>query len=202
MSCFVVVEGLDGAGTTTQTERLVTWLRAKGLTALQTREPTNGPVGQIIRSTLRGEEGAPARSTLPWMFAADRADHLRRTVEPALESGSWVVSDRYLHSSMAYQSLDLPLEQVYGLNASFRVPDLTLFIDVPVDACLARIQKRGEAREIFEQRALLTAIAQQYGEVLQRLGDRGDAIARIDGTQPMDAVAAAILEHIEPLLTP
>ena len=143
---FLVLEGLDGAGTTTQSERLAQALSARGEVVL-TREPTDGPVGRIIREVLRGDQRAPTVDTLPWLFAADRADHLTRKVEPALRRGAYVVSDRYYHSSLAYQSLTLPLEDVSALN-SFRSPHITFFLDVPVDECLARIGKRGGEREI------------------------------------------------------
>ena len=73
---FFVLEGLDGAGTTTQAARLAAHLREHGREVIETHEPTDGPVGRLIRQALRGEEGAVDRQTLPWMFAADRADHL------------------------------------------------------------------------------------------------------------------------------
>lgn len=189
---FIVVEGLDGAGTTTQAARLAAWLRERGHTAVETHEPTDGPVGRLIRAALRRQEGAVDVATLPWMFAADRADHLARLVEPSLASGSWVISDRYLHSSMAYQSLDIGMDAVFALNAAFRVPDLTLFIDVPVDTCLARIEARGGEREIFEERTRLERIDRAYRAVLSRLEARGDPIVSVDGSGSIDAVSRAV----------
>jgi dTMP kinase len=189
---FIVLEGLDGAGTTTQCERLVASLRAGGREVVQTREPTGGPVGRIIRSVLAGEEDAPTVETLPWLFAADRADHLGRTVSPALGRGAVVVSDRYYHSSLAYQSLTLPLTDVAALNR-FRSPDLTVFLDVPVDECLARIRARGGKREIYEHREKLERIAAAYEEVLTLVQGRGERVVRLDGTASPDDVQAAIL---------
>lgn len=196
MSRFVVIEGLDGAGTTTQTERLCAWLATRGADPLATREPTAGPVGRVIRRVLRAEPDAPLPATLPWLFAADRADHLHREIEPALAAGRVVVSDRYYHSSLAYQSLELPLARVHALNADFRTPDLTLFLDVSIDVCLARIGSRGEAREIFEQRDRLEQIDAAYREVLALLERHGEPIVRIDGEQAPDEVAAAIAAHV------
>jgi len=189
---FFVLEGLDGAGTTTQAARLAAHLREHGREVIETHEPTDGPVGRLIRQALRGEEGAVDRQTLPWMFAADRADHLTRLVEPTLARDADVISDRYLHSSLAYQSLDRPLDLVYSLNADFRVPDLTIFVRVPVDVCLARIEARGGVREIFEKREQLAAILEQYLLVLDRLEARGDSIAYVNGDAPVDEVEAAI----------
>ncbi len=197
---FVVLEGLDGAGTTTQRERLADRLRAAGRAVLTTHEPTDGPVGRLIRATLRREPGAVDPGCLPWMFAADRADHLARTVDPALAAGAVVITDRYLHSSLAYQSLDLPLEDVFALNRHFRVPDLTVMVDVPVEECLRRIDARGAARELFEEQDRLERIAAAYEAVIARLTARGDRIARISGVGPIEAVEDRIWALVGPVV--
>lgn len=191
MGRFIVFEGLDGAGTTTQAALLVEKLQAAGETVLATREPTDLPVGRLIRAALRGEADAVARSTLPWMFAADRADHLARTVGPGLERG-WVVSDRYAPSSLAYQSLDVPLDLVWGLNQGFRAPDLTIFLKISAPVALARVVSRAGQREIFEEEETLRRVAHQYAVVFDRLRARGDRIVVIDGAQGIDAVEAAV----------
>lgn len=197
---FFVLEGLDGAGTSTQLERLTTRLTAAGRSVLATHEPTDGPVGRLIRQTLRGEANAVAPTCLPWMFAADRADHLSRRIEPALADGRIVLTDRYLHSSLAYQSLDLPLADVFALNRHFRVPDLTVIVDVPVEECLRRIDVRGAARELFEEQERLEQIAAAYEPVIALLIARGDPIVRVDGDRSIEVVEAAIWAHIGPLL--
>ncbi|MFT6143507.1 MAG: dTMP kinase [Myxococcota bacterium] len=197
MSAFIVIEGLDGAGTTTQLIRLQSALQQTGAVALATREPTAGPIGRIIRQTLSGDVSAPSVKSLPWMFAADRSDHLERTVEPALARGEYVVSDRYVPSSLAYQSLTLPLEDVFALNARFRVPDLLLFVRAPVDVCMQRIGGRDQKREIYEQTDALTAVSNAYDAVLQRLAQRGDPIVEIDGTQSIDDVQQIIFQHVQ-----
>ncbi len=194
MGRFVVIEGIDGAGTTTQTQRLVARLRAAGESVLATNEPTDLPIGVQIRRVLRKEEGAPHPNTLPWLFAADRADHQVRRIQPALAAGSWVVSDRYLPSSLAYQSLQRPLEEVEALNASFPAPDVLVFVHVPVEVALERVAARGAARELFEERAWLEQVAERYDVVMDRLVARGWNVVRVDGTASMDAVAAAIGE--------
>ena len=198
MSRFVVIEGLDGAGTTTQTERLARRLSAGGVAVHATREPTDGPIGRVIRASLRADPDAPAVETLPWLFAADRADHLHREIEPALARGEWVVSDRYYHSSLAYQSLTLPLERVHALNADFRAPDLTLFLAVPVEVCLQRLEGR-PTREIYEERDRLARIAASYDRVMGFLRDRGENIAILDGSASVDAVEAAIAAQVNGL---
>lgn len=192
MGRFIVIEGLDGAGTTTQTERLCADLRARGLEVVRTNEPTSGPIGRTIRAVLRGEDNTPAKESLPWLFAADRADHLARVVAPAVARGAWVVSDRYVPSSLAYQSLDHPLAQIVALNETFRAPDLLIMVDIDVDTALARIAARGAARELFEERAALEAIAARYAEVLPGLEARGWRVVHVDGARPIDDVAAQI----------
>lgn len=197
---FVVLEGMDGAGTTTQRAVLAERLEARGLTVRRTAEPTDGPVGRLIRATLRGDEGAPPRGTLPWLFAADRSWHLQGLVEPSLEAGDWVLSDRYLPSSLAYQSLDWPIEQVAALNAFFRVPDLTVFLTLPVDVSLERIGRRGAARDIFEHREALERVGERYEAALARLGAEGWPIHRVDAAAPIEAVTEAIWAGVAPLL--
>jgi dTMP kinase len=192
---FIVIEGLDGAGTTTQTALLAERLRAGGRTVHTTREPTGGLIGQVLRRSLRGEPEAPSPSVLPWLFAADRADHLVREIEPALARGETVISDRYIPSSLAYQSLTLPLERVFALNADFRVPDLTLFLEVPVDTCLLRIADR-PSQEIFEQKRLLDQISQSYTKVCHFLRGRGERVIRIDGTASPDEVLESLLIQV------
>ncbi len=199
MGRFIVIEGLDGAGTTTQAERLCASLTARGVEVVRTAEPTTGPIGRMIRAVLRGEPDAPSKASLPWLFAADRADHLARLVEPGVARGAWVVSDRYLPSSLAYQSLDHPLEQIVALNATFRAPDLLIMVDIDVDTALDRITARGAAREIFEERAALAAIAARYAEVMPTLVARGWRVVHIDGALAIDDVAAQIGAAVDAL---
>ena len=200
MPLFISVEGLDGAGTTTQVARLVERLQAAGHPTHRTFEPSDLPIGRMIRSSLRQEEGAPGRPALPWMFAADRADHLDREVLPAMDRGEHVVTDRYVPSSLAYQALEVDMDIVWSLNAHFRAPDLTVFVHVPVDLGLERIGARGSDREVYEKRDLLERVAANYEQALQRLTDRGDRIERIDGSASIDDVHAAIWAHVTALL--
>ena len=194
---FLVIEGLDGAGTTTQTERLSQWFQRQGQACVVTMEPTDRAVGRLIRRTLRGEPDAPSTQVLPWLFAADRCDHLETLIEPSLADRRVVLSDRYYHSSLAYQSLVLPLERVHQLNASFRVPDTTYFIHLSVDTALERLDARGSEREVFETRERLAAIEEAYRTVNDYLEDRGQRIVVIDGEQSPDEVARCIVEDLQ-----
>ncbi len=191
-SRFIVLEGLDGAGTTTQAELLHRVCPG----SLLTREPTDGLVGRVARRAQRGEEGAPPLEALPWLYAADRADHLHRTVLPALEAGRTVISDRYAPSSLAYQALTHPLEVVWELNHRFRTPDIVIFLEVSVATAVERIRARGGPTDIFETEARLEAIRDAYTRVLPFLEDRGWPIHRLDGEAPPERVHAAIRERL------
>lgn len=198
---FVAIEGLDGAGTTTQTRLLADALRERGHRVLETREPSDGPIGVLTRQALRkravtraGERLDPAAIAL--LFAADRIDHLRDEVEPALADGQIVLTDRYVHSSIAYQGSECDSDWVLAINSKARKADLVLFIDVPVDECLRRIDARGE-RELFEKHEFLAAVAQRYETAFV---GRGETVVRIDGTQSIADVAVAMLSATQTAL--
>lgn len=190
---FIVIEGLDGSGGTTQVRLL-----SQALAAHATREPTDGPVGKLIRQAL-GDPMSVGDGVLPYLFAADRKDHLERVIGPKLQAGVDVVSDRYYHSSLAYQSLAMPLDQVMSLNADFRAPDLCIFLDLNVDDCLERIAARGQARDRFETKRQLDEISAQYGVVLAMLKQRGDRILVLDAAGSIPSVHKQILAAVEGL---
>ncbi len=198
---FIAIEGLDGAGTTTQVKCLAQWLEGQGRDVHRTFEPSDGPIGRLIRQTLRKEAGAPNRGVLPWMFAADRADHLEREIEPKLAAGVDVITDRYYHSSLAYQSMEIPLQQVWELNHTFRRPDLTVFVRIDVDTALSRIEARNAEREIFERREQLERICAHYDQVLEFLTSLRHPIAEVDGSLPLDEVTAAVRAEVVGLVS-
>ncbi|MES2638717.1 MAG: dTMP kinase [Myxococcota bacterium] len=187
---FITIEGLDGSGGTTQVERLrAEWARrAPEREVVCTREPSPGPVGRLLRQALA--DVTIGEGVLPYLFAADRRDHLDRVVLPALARGAVVISDRYALSSLAYQSLALGLDKVAALNADFPAPDLTVLLDLPPAECLARIDARGAAKERFETLARLEEIAAGYEAALLRVPTW--RIARIDAAGTPDDVAARV----------
>jgi dTMP kinase len=195
---FIVFEGLDGAGTTTQATLLAGWLAERDVRVELTHEPSTGPIGGLIRSTLEGRIVFDAAS-LALLFAADRVDHLYNNVHGVagvLESGTWVISDRYVLSSMAYQtSQGLPLDWVAQVNARAIVPDVTVFVDTSVEECLARIGRRSSREELFNQREELQAIENVYREVLARDESVG-RLVMVDGDQDTDAVAKQVRDAL------
>ncbi len=194
--CFVVIEGLDGSGGTTQLQRLAAAWREREpeREIVTTREPSDGPVGRLIRAQLAGEELGDA--VLPYLFAADRRDHLDRVVLPVMARGGVVLSDRYALSSFAYQSAALGLPEVQRLNAAFPAPTLTLLLDLAPEACLDRIARRGAPRDRFETLTRLESVQRAYEAAIA--ATPAWPLVRIDAAPDADEVHARILEVIWP----
>lgn len=188
---LIAIEGIDGAGTTTQARRLVEHLDADGLNAHATREPSDGPVGKLLREILAGRHAPVDATTLSLLFAADRADHLQREVEPAIEAGTVVVSDRWYHSSLAYQGTEEERQWIAELNRRARAPDLTVFLEVRPEVAAQRRASDGREEEIFDQLATQRRVADGYRAVIDTLRP-DERIEVIDGEQPADEVASRI----------
>jgi dTMP kinase len=183
LSHFIVLEGLDGSGTTTQRELLTTLLTSRGVPVAPTCEPTRGPVGNLIRNILR-RETAVRPETLARLFAADRAEHLgseKEGIHVLLEAGKLVLCDRYLFSSLAYQSLETDFDFVLSLNADFPLPQILFYIDTPLAVCAQRRQNRSGV-DLFEDTAVQERVARSYERVLNFYASTTMRIVRVDGT--------------------
>ena len=192
---FIGLEGIDGAGTTTQLNRLAEWLTAGGFSVLSTFEPSDGPIGRHIRRILRHEEAAPP-DAVALLFAADRVDHLAREIQPFLARGGVVVCDRFLGSSFAYQGAFSDPAWVREINRMARHPDLTLLLRLRPEVALARIGVRdGARRELFEQRDALERIAAAYDAIYP--GELPAVV--IDAEAAPDAVFAACINAVRRL---
>jgi dTMP kinase len=204
---FIAIEGIDGAGTTTQAHKLHDALRAKGLPVHQTREPSDGPVGVLIRQILSGRVVVPGVSgvrppdwtTMALLFAADRVDHVDAEIVPNLMDGVTVISDRYDYSSVAYQSLtseggDGTIEWVRTINGQARRPDLTIVLDVPPEIAATRRKQRARAPELYEDDELQARLASFYGDIEKHFPK--DTIVHVDGSAPLEAVSAAVLSAV------
>lgn len=197
---FIAIEGLDGSGGTTQTKLLETWLVEHGgwSSVHRTWEPSAGPVGLFIREALQLENAEKlGDNVLPYLFAADRRHHLDREIIPVLQQGGAVVTDRYYHSSLAYQSLTIGLARVAQLNADFRSPDITIFLDLPAEVCLERILARGGKLERFEAIDRLRSIQSAYESVLVHCRARGEHIVRLDASGTVEEIHALIVASVE-----
>lgn len=202
---FVVLEGIDGAGTTTQCERLARALRAENYHVVTTRQPSDGPIGTLIRQALTGRFVLPGDAgplnpqTLALLFAADRVDHLEAQILPALERGDIVICDRYVLSSLAYQGLSLPSEWVQGINAFASTPDLTIFLEVDATVAAQRRAARGGNPELFESDDQQARIAKEYETAIKSRG-KGEKIVRIDGGQTPEAITEEALRALRPII--
>lgn len=204
---FIVIEGIDGAGTTTQGDLLATSLAERGLPVHTTREPSDGPIGTMIRQILTGRLVVPGRAggrppgwpTMAALFAADRLDHLEAEVLPNLMDGVTVISDRYDYSSVAYQTVrgggDPEIATwVRELNCRARRPDLTLVLDVDPDVAAKRRDVRSGSPELYEQESLQRDLASFYSKIETMFPN--DRIVHVDANQPMDTVSAAIASQV------
>lgn len=199
---FIVIEGIDGSGSTTQGKRLTAALGAAGLTTEFTHEPSPGPIGVLIRQVLAKRlvvadvdgSRAPDWRTMALLFAADRVDHIDAVVAPRIRDGVTVVSDRYTLSSLAYQSATSPgglanLPWIRALNQEARVPDLTLVLRVSPEVAAGRRSQRGGPAELYEIEALQRRLAELYARADELLGY---PVTYIDADGDADLVSAAI----------
>src|SRR4030042_2754951 len=160
---FIDIEGLDGSGQSTQVQLLRKVLDLKGITSLVTKEPNEDCyLGKEIRQILRKKEKVESPLKLQQMFVDNRQDHLKRIIIPNLKKGVLVITDRYLWSNVAFGSIDLDKERLLDLNKDFILPELTIFIKVAPEICLARIAKEREGVELFEKEEKLKRVWKTY----------------------------------------
>lgn len=204
---FITFEGGEGAGKSTQARRLAERLVACGRRVALTREPGGSPGAETIRELL--VTGAPDRwspITETLLMYAARRDHIERTIAPALAAGDWVVSDRFADSTRAYQGAGggAPASFIQALERYVlgeTRPDLTLILDLPPEAGMARIADRTHAETRFEAKG--EAFHQRLREGFLALARvEADRCVVIDSTQPPDDVAAAIWRAVETRLAP
>jgi dTMP kinase len=178
---FIVIEGLDGCGKTTQTKLLVEKLRGNH-DAVYTAEPSQGSIGAFIRTSILYREKRLPSAVEALLFAADRVDHVQNEVLPAMRQGKLVVSDRYLYSSLAYQgATGLSVEWIQKINEHALRPDLAIFIDVDPETVMRRLKPEKSVMEKLETQ-------QKVREIYLKFVEDGDLV-RIDGNKPKKAVA-------------
>ncbi|MGK4007314.1 dTMP kinase [Sorangium sp. So ce1036] len=207
---FVVFEGIDGAGTSTQAERYAAHLRAARRLVHVTREPSGGPVGALLRLMLTHRvslPGARQAEVMALLFSADRLDHLGAEIEPLLRDGYVVISDRYDLSSLAYQSTTAAdgaedrgeiLRWIRELNRHARRPDVTVVIDVAPELAEQRRRGRGGAEELFEQTELQARLAEAYRRAEELVP--GDRVIHVDGGGAVEEVSRAIIAALAPIV--
>lgn len=199
---FIALEGIDGSGKSSQLGRLVSRLRKLGVPCHPTREPTQRPVGALIRKALNGQPPLDPR-VIAALYAADRLDHLvndRDGLCSAIDQGITVVSDRYYFSSYAYHSVDVDMEWVIEANsisAGLLRPTVTVFLDIPVELAMERIRQNRDHTELFEREERLRQTRELYFEAFERLRD-AETVAVVDGVGTEDEVMERVWAAVSP----
>jgi dTMP kinase len=196
---FVVLEGGDGSGKSTQSARLAAWLRAQGLAVVETFEPGSGPTGAVLRELLLHGPEPVAPVTEALLMAADRAQHVASEIQPALSRGDWVVCDRYVPSSLVYQGVVRELgvdvvEQLSAVATAGLTPDVVVLLDVS-DAVADGRRADDSDRLEREGSVVHSSVRAAYRDLAP---GRGWIVVDADGD--VDAVAALVVDAVAPLL--
>ncbi len=181
---FIVIEGLDGCGKTTQAQYINDWLTGQGENVLLTAEPSTNRIGKFIREILAGTEKADPK-TLALLFTADRSEHLAREVRPALDQGKTVVMERYVNSTIAYQAAQgVDRDWIKELNEFALKPDLTIYLDMKPEVAA----ERTDSGEIFENKEFQEKVHKEYMSI-------GDMV-QIDASKSREEVFRKIKEEL------
>ncbi|MFA6508690.1 MAG: dTMP kinase [Treponemataceae bacterium] len=198
---FVVFEGGDGTGTSTQLSLLKERLAKaeRGPAYSIGYEPTDGPIGALVRSALKGETRLKPE-TVARLFAADRGEHLyaKDGVVERAARGELVVSDRYVPSSLVYQGLACGEEVTTALNSDFPKPELILFFDVDPHVAIKRIQNR-EVKDEFEKLDFQLLVKERYERILSAYAGTETRVARIDASLPIEKVSELVWSELRKL---
>lgn len=189
---FIVIEGLDGSGKSTQAKLLAAKLK-KSHNAVCTAEPSRGKIGKFIRNRILYSPTRPPTSVEALLFAADRIEHMYNELIPALEEGKVVICDRYIYSSLAYQgSAGLSLDWIKTINARALEPDFAIYVDASPERVLERLQRKKSVMETLETQKKVRQIYLEYvqkGELIQ-----------VDGDKPREQVAEDLYVKVLSLL--
>ncbi|MDI3475518.1 MAG: dTMP kinase [Thermococcaceae archaeon] len=201
MGKFIVFEGIDGAGKSTQVKLLGKWLSERGYEVVLTKEPTDTAFGKLIRRLVLtgGREGiidgariSPEAEAL--LFAADRAEHVHKLIKPSLEAGKVVISDRYFYSSLAYQwARGLDLEWLIDLNRFALKPDLVILLDLPVEEGMKRINRRSLKTEFDKIIELQKKVRENYLKLAKRFPE----IKTVNGLADVEAIHRDVVALVE-----
>ncbi len=215
---FLVLEGIDGCGSTTQGEKLTSWLRAQKYRVYFTHEPSNGPAGLLIRLALArrlkgasgvyhesgSEQAAPPSDLDPYslalLYAADRMDHLATEVIPNLRSNRIVICDRYFLSTLVYQGLSVDEKWLIEMNRFAPIPDLTIYLDVPVEHAGNRMRQTRWTRDLYEDEDVLRKIRDRYLKLVASQRPELGTIISIDASLSTSSVTARVRNAVGSIL--
>ena len=201
---FIALEGIDGSGKSTQTKLLAEKLVLCRHKVHATFEPTDRPIGAMIRQILRGEMKADDR-TIAGLFVADRLDHLLNEdngIIKKLEQGTTVITDRYYFSSYAYHGTHMNMDWVIAANAmsaEILKPDVNIFIDVTPEISMQRVSRNRASTELYETLENLTNVRAKFFEAFEKLKDT-ERVVIINGDQPIEKIGEDIWKQIQLLL--
>ena len=190
---FIVIEGLDGSGQTTQLELLKEYLKSKGQKVHMTAEPTNNIVGGLIRGFLT-KQWQISNTGKQLLFCADRAHHLESEIIPAMENGHIVISSRYYFSTIAFGSLNNDIKWLEALNEKFPQPDAIFFLKVSPKECISRINKTRFRKEFFEEEKKLKKVLETYLKICRYKKYKNVFV--IDGEQSIEKVHQDIVKKL------
>lgn len=202
---FIVFEGIDSSGKSTQAELLKNYFLTQEEKAVISSEPSNGIIGNIIRQALKqriifSRDNNLFDEQMAYLFAADRHDHLYNDVDGVfklIQDNYHVISTRYYFSSLAYNCDTVEkFEFIQNLNARFPNPDMTVYLDIPIEVSLARLQERS-LQEIYETKTKLTKVKEQYQQIF---ADYDGKTITIDGTQKSQNIHQQIVQFVQTIL--
>ena len=198
---FITLEGIEGSGKTSSIKSITNLLDDKGISYVVTREPGGSTIGSELRTILLDPQTNISSEVELMLMLADRKDHVEQVILPNLKEGNWVISDRFMDSSFAYQGggrkLDKKMIDSFSKNLSLPIPDLTLLFDVPVEISLSRVKARGEL-DRFEQEEIdfHNRIREVYLELAEQNVNR---IQIIDSSQAIEDMLKSVEEKIKNL---
>lgn len=200
---FFVFEGIDGSGKSTQIHLLKEHIESQGVRCMETKEPTDGPVGSLVHQCMTGRTSADEH-TIAALFAADRLDHLLDETNGLcgkIKEGISVISDRFVFSNFAYQSVQLPLDWLVALNSQAMKllrPDYHIFIDVTPEVCMQRMAAGRFHTERYETIERLTQVRERYLALFRQFEEK-ENILIIDGNRPVGVIAEDIWKQVSHL---
>jgi dTMP kinase len=190
---FIVFEGIDGSGKSTHIKALADELRSQGNSVLTTSEPSKDRIGNFIRRYAERNDSRLTPETEALLFAADRFEHVKTVIEPALRRGRIVISDRYLYSSLAYQGAGgLEVDWIRKMNRFAPKPDLGILLDILPEFSLQRVNRR---KTVFEDSDYLRKVRNIYLQLVEE-----GELVRIDADKPKKAVLMEVLSLVQELL--
>ena len=198
---FITLEGTEGSGKTSSIKSITKFLDHKNTSYVVTREPGGSSIGSELRSILLNTNTEISSEVELMLMLADRKDHVEKVILPNLEAGNWVISDRFMDSSFAYQGggrkLDTKMINSFSRNLNLPIPDLTLLFDVPVEISLSRVKARGEL-DRFEQEEIdfHNRIREAYLELAEQNVNR---IQIIDSSQAIEDMLKSVEDKIKNL---